>query len=1140
VSSTTTVRRTARRAAIWALLLTVISSLCLAGTSTPAKAAGEGAVEEFGGCLVAQKAGDVLVIIDESLSLEQNDPDNARITAAKYLLTQLSSFAERTKVTLDVSVAGFSHNYAEAQDWTSLDANGLKSTTATIDSFANRPKGFETDYWMALEGARRSLADHNPKGDRCQALVWISDGELDVDWRRDDNQRNAYGDTKPYLPGEKLNSEAVAKKAEAEAERQICRNGGLADQLRSSKVTVFGVGLRGKDNPDYKLMKSISLGGDAGGMHCGKITKPPGSFTEASDIDQLLFEFDKIATPNQEKKETQAGVCQGKPCPEQRHTFVLDDSVQSVHILGSSDVEKAEVYLVSTDDTNVQLPRKGVGETASADVGQVKINYSWQSDRTIVIDMAAGGAGTKGWSGPWSVVFVDPSGTSPGGKSRTSIAISGDVFPTWPKAKETSLRSGDSTQVQLGLVNADGDAIEVTKLLGKVAMDVSFEGPDGQTVEVAKGLDKNGIAQPVTLDLTKTPAGAATLVLKLSITTADAKNSKGQVVPGTQLQPQTVRIPLQVVAPAGFPTLGQQVNFGTHEGKAEGVPGTLTVTGPGCVWVEGNGSPNILAGPESIGEVSIASTHNSAATCLKVDEGQTAELPLTLTTTGVDNGTLNAEFIVKIAPKDDPSKVRDATVLGTASFEKPLNPVNFTLTLIVAAILGPGLPLLLLYIMKFVTSKIPGRALTAEEFPVTVEAGQVLRDGQRFELKDRDLTSGMVPLSNSGSRTAQAGSATLNAKMGGSPFGVGYVEVETPGRIGASSSDTRPHGKNLAARLPLNVHNNWVLLHDPNGPADQATVLMLVGADAPTEVREKLVDDVNSRVPEVLEALRAQAGVPVGVGAGAPGSPFGGGDGGQPGGPGGPAPFDFGPDMPGGMPGGPGGDPFGGARPPMAGPVGAPPMGGGAPMGQAPMGQAPMGTAPTAGTPVSAASANPFDQGQGAPYGQPSAPPQWGQPAEQAPPQWGQPAEQAPPQQAAPTQGQPQQGWEQQPPQPPVQQQWGQPADQQLPPQQGQPQQGWEQQPAQPPMQQPPMQQPPMQQPPAPQPPEQWGQPAQQQGPQPGWGTPEQQVPQQQAPQQPAESQPSGQPSADEFRPAAPPPGTTIQNPFEFGDNSGR
>src|SRR5690606_15835452 len=104
------------------------------------------------------------------------------------------------------------------------------------------------------------------------------------------------------------------------------------------------------------------------------------SFTEASDIDQLLFEFDKIATPNQEKKETQAGVCQGKPCPEQRHTFVLDDSVQSVHILGSSDVEKAEVYLVSTDDKNVQLPRKGVGETASADVGQVKINYSWQSD----------------------------------------------------------------------------------------------------------------------------------------------------------------------------------------------------------------------------------------------------------------------------------------------------------------------------------------------------------------------------------------------------------------------------------------------------------------------------------------------------------------------------------------------------------------------------------------------------------------------------------------------------------------------------------------------------------------------------------------------------------------------------------------
>src|SRR5690606_38457603 len=204
---------------------------------------------------------------------------------------------------------------------------------------------------------------------------------------------------------------------------------------------------------------------------------------------------------NQDRKDTEGGVCQGDVCPEERHTFVLDDSVQSVHILGSSDVTEAEVYLVTPQGEEIKLDRGTIGDTTTNESGGDSLEHSWQSERSIVIDMAAS-AGSEAWSGPWSVVFVDPTGQSPDGKSRTSIAISGDVFPTWPDADQAQIRSGEMNQIQLGLVNADGDTIDPTKLLGKVALDAALRTPDGQEIPIAQGLDGAAIAAPLDLDLT--------------------------------------------------------------------------------------------------------------------------------------------------------------------------------------------------------------------------------------------------------------------------------------------------------------------------------------------------------------------------------------------------------------------------------------------------------------------------------------------------------------------------------------------------------------------------------------------------------------------------------------------------------------
>jgi hypothetical protein len=52
------------------------------------------------------------------------------------------------------------------------------------------------------------------------------------------------------------------------------------------------------------------------------------------------------------------------------------------------------------------------------------------------------------------------------------------------------------------------------------------------------------------------------------------------------------------------------------------------------------------------------------------------------------------------------------------------------------------------------------------------------------------------------------------------------------------------------------VHGSWVVLHDPAGPAEEARVLVLLGADTSAPGRARLADDIADRLPTVLDRLR--------------------------------------------------------------------------------------------------------------------------------------------------------------------------------------------------------------------------------------------------------------------------------------------
>src|SRR6202022_4980584 len=94
-------------------------ALALLGFPAPtAHAQPNTGVDRYGGCLAAQKTGDLLILFDESSSLQETDPKAARGQAAQYLVRTLGRYVDRLGAKLDVAIAGFAETYSPEHNWT--------------------------------------------------------------------------------------------------------------------------------------------------------------------------------------------------------------------------------------------------------------------------------------------------------------------------------------------------------------------------------------------------------------------------------------------------------------------------------------------------------------------------------------------------------------------------------------------------------------------------------------------------------------------------------------------------------------------------------------------------------------------------------------------------------------------------------------------------------------------------------------------------------------------------------------------------------------------------------------------------------------------------------------------------------------
>jgi hypothetical protein len=174
--------------------------------------------------------------------------------------------------------------------------------------------------------------------------------------------------------------------------------------------------------------------------------------------------------------------------------------------------------------------------------------------------------------------------------------------------------------------------------------------------------------------------------------------------------------------------------------------------------------------------------------------------------------------------------------------------------------LGVLLPVALLWFMSWWRSRIPGKPLLAILLPVLIEGRSVRRadTGGELAVRSSDQRLAPVPLPSGGTRRLElAEGVTLQVTMMRNPLDPHVVVEAPPGW--AVASGAKPGRDGALARLPLAVHQQWLLLRDPAGAT---SILFLLAGMADQGAIDELVADARQRAPEVLADISPREGEP--------------------------------------------------------------------------------------------------------------------------------------------------------------------------------------------------------------------------------------------------------------------------------------
>ena len=159
----------------------VLALLVLAGALLGVMGVGAGSAGAQSSAAADQGCSrvEVLLMIDQSASLRNTDPQDLRIAAAEGLLRSLAASAEAGGPTVNVTVAAFGTDAVEVGRATL--PGGVDGAVEIVRPFADRETDLNTDYVLALGFAVRHFQSITDLPSSCKRLVWFTDGAYSID-----------------------------------------------------------------------------------------------------------------------------------------------------------------------------------------------------------------------------------------------------------------------------------------------------------------------------------------------------------------------------------------------------------------------------------------------------------------------------------------------------------------------------------------------------------------------------------------------------------------------------------------------------------------------------------------------------------------------------------------------------------------------------------------------------------------------------------------------------------------------------------------------------------------------------------------------------------------------------------------------
>lgn len=617
--------------------------------SLKSRSASSTGFEQTRKCAAEKKRLAVAFLVDESSSIKKADPANQRIQAISRAISRLSLnlalVSGEDQPVIDVLVAVFGESFSilgagdnkQAENWISLSENAGK-VDERVKELAGRNDSSITNYQKGLEGIEDQFVRYTKKnGATCFALVWLSDGKIDLD-------NNSSTDS-----------------SEADSYANMCTKIGVINRLRGMKIFVFGIGLGGQaKDGDFDRMRQLVEGRN----DCGNV--PPGDdstfglFIPVTSADLLESAFDGIFPPPPPPPEPCEGPGPDPLCNEFR--INVQSPTKTARLLVSAPGAITLVKMIRPDSSEVTLrDASGFIPSSAVDISLQDLGGSAQ----IEVDVA-------NQLGQWSLQVI-------GEDSKNAlVSLFSRVKPVVAGLPIRITRELP-TPIQVTVKDADLEGISIGK---------KGESATASPVNYSLTANANFGSSQVPVTVTKSAGGGFNVALMGSLENLPAQGSlfleASALLGSTEVSLVDVQVPIALNFGDSFPSAKSIVatSIDSGNGKAKFSTITVTVVGPkdGEGKVRVKSDVVVIQSPPARGDElpELVFDNDKEVAVAAGDEGT---LVFRLDPRGEANGEL--EFSIELEYQSRDGEIKNETVNLSILMEKPFDIVKWLLLLVI-------------------------------------------------------------------------------------------------------------------------------------------------------------------------------------------------------------------------------------------------------------------------------------------------------------------------------------------------------------------------------------------------------------------------------------------------------------------------